>query len=227
MSECRSFADRDQLDQALADHIAARLRSDIEARGSASLAVSGGGTPRLMFRRLAQCELAWSRVWVTLVDERWVDPDSEESNERLVRENLLQERAAQASFVGLKGDSADAGDSVQVIASDLAAIPLPFSMVVLGMGNDGHTASWFPQADNLPALLDPDGQATVAATHPVTAPHQRITLTMPAVLNSAEIALYITGEEKRGILASAAQHHHPVAAVLAQTRTPVITWWAP
>ena len=96
MSEWQTCANRAELDLLLANHIAGRLRRDIAERGQASLAVSGGSTPKGMFHTLSHCELDWSQVFVTLVDERWVAPDNEDSNERLVRDHLLQHRAASA-----------------------------------------------------------------------------------------------------------------------------------
>ncbi|XEH48704.1 6-phosphogluconolactonase [Edwardsiella tarda] len=83
------------LNEQLADDIAARLRQGIAARGQASLVVSGGRTPLGLFARLSQQALDWSRVTITLADERWVAPQDEASNERLVREHLLQGRPRQ------------------------------------------------------------------------------------------------------------------------------------
>lgn len=227
MSEIREFADRDTLDGILAGHIASLLVADINRRGSASMAVSGGSTPKGLFARLANCELDWSRVWVTLVDERWVEPDHDDSNERLVRENLLQNHARTANFVGLKSPGNDAAAGLAATAKQLAPLPRPFTCVVLGMGGDGHTASWFPQASNLAQLTDPAGAAELGATDPVTAPHQRITLTLPAVLNSGEIILHITGDEKRAVLAEASDKRYPIAVITEQKTTPACTWWAP
>ena len=123
---------------------------------------------------------------------------------------------------------ADAGaKGLTALGREIAAIPRPFSAVVLGMGGDGHTASWFPQAANLAALLDPANPAEVAETEPVTAPHRRLTLTLAAVLGSREIILHITGEAKRAVLENALSQGCPVAAVLDQRTTPVTVWWAP
>jgi len=227
MSEWRRFDDRDELDSALATHIARCLRDDVANRGSASLAVSGGSTPTGMFARLAARELPWERIWITLVDERWVPPDHPDSNEKLVRENLLRECAAAAHFVGLKTDHADARDGLAEATARLGQLPLPLTCVVLGMGGDGHTASWFPGAENLPALLDPAGGAPLGTCDPVTAPHRRITLTLPVVLGCRELILHVTGEEKRAVLAEAEEKHYPVAAITAQTSNPATIWWAP
>lgn len=223
----RLFEDRDALALALAEHLAQRLREDIAERGEASLALSGGSTPKPMFQALAQQELDWRNVSLTLVDERWVDGDHPDSNERLLRENLHRGPAAAARFIGLKTPHPRASEGEGEAGARIAALPRPFSAVVLGMGGDGHTASWFPQAANLPRLLDLEGGALVAATEPVTAPHTRMTLTLPAVLNSREVILHITGEDKRAVLGDAIARGYPVAAMLKQSTTPLSIWWAP
>jgi 6-phosphogluconolactonase len=227
MSDWHNFPDTGQLDRELAQYIAGQLAADIDRYGQASLAVSGGSTPQHMFQLLSRCQLDWSQVHITLVDERWVAPDSPESNERLVRQNLLQNRAANAVFIGLKSADQDAACGLAGVLEKLAALPQPFAAVVLGMGSDGHTASWFPQAANLDSLLDPGGTEQLAVTDPVTAAHQRITLTLPAVLNSRGIIIHITGDEKKLVIASARHQHHPIAAILAQNTTPATIWWAP
>ena len=222
MSKWREFATTDELDRALARHLASRLEADLKGRGTASLAVSGGSTPTGMFQQLSRCSLDWTKVWLTLVDERQVARDSPDSNERLVREHLLQNHASPARFVGL---AADPGEDPASLQQRLRAVPRPFTAVVLGMGSDGHTASWFPGAANLPALLDPQGRAEVAATEPPTAAHRRITLTLPAILNSREIILHLTGAAKKAVLEQASARAYPVATVLDQDRTPVTVWW--
>ncbi|MDH3993312.1 MAG: 6-phosphogluconolactonase [Gammaproteobacteria bacterium] len=227
MSEWRNFHSTDELDRELAQHIAGQLSAAIDTHGAASLAVSGGGTPRQMFQQLSRHELEWSKVWITLVDERWVATDSQDSNEQLVRHNLLQNRAAAAHFVGLKSEHADARDAVLTVSTRLEQIARPFTVVVLGMGGDGHTASWFPQATNLQALLDQDSAQIVAATQPVTAPHQRMTLTLCAALNTRSLIIHITGTAKKAVLESARENRYPIAAVLEQNTTAATIWWAP
>ncbi len=224
MSEWRRFGSPALLDEALAGHLARRLATDVRERGQASLAVSGGSTPTHLFQRLSRCELDWTRVWLTLVDERCVATDSPESNERLLRQHLLQNRAAAARFIGMAESGAK---GLEVLAGNIAQIPRPFSAVVLGMGEDGHTASWFPQAADLATLLNPANAAEVALTDPVTAPHRRLTLTLAAALNSREIIIHITGEAKRTVLERACANGYPVAAVLEQGTTPTSIWWSP
>ena len=227
MSEWRSFDSKEQLDTQLAKQIALKLQEDIVRDGSASMAVSGGSTPKNMFFQLSACDIQWSEVDITLVDERWVDPCNEDSNERLVRECLLRNRAATARFLGLKTRCKDATEGLASAGERLAHVHRPFSIVVLGMGNDGHTASWFPRASNLENLLDPEGGAELAVSDPVTAPHQRITLTYPAVLSARNIFIHIAGEEKKKVLKEAVAVGAPIAAILQQATTPVTIWWAP
>lgn len=229
MSECEwhEFPSRTELDTQLAGHLAAALAADITTRGCASLALSGGSTPVGMFRELSRAPLDWPRVDVTLVDERWVAPDHPDSNERLLRENLLRNEASDARLTSLKTAHDHPAEAVQEVEARIAAIALPFSALVLGMGDDGHTASWFPRASNLAQLINPEGDARVGATEPITAPHPRMTLTLPAVLRSREIIIHITGNEKRDILEAACERGYPIATILKQTATTANIWWAP
>jgi 6-phosphogluconolactonase len=228
MTDWREFAATPELDEQLATHIGNALRRDIDRRGCAALAVSGGSTPAGMFARLSRQVLDWRKVTVTLVDERWVDNTNDDANEKLVREQLLQHEAAAAQWLSLKTAHADARDGLVEARQRLAQqLPAPLTVSVLGMGGDGHTASWFPQADNLATLLDPDNPDQLDATDPVTAPHQRITLTLPAVINSGEIIVHIVGAGKREVLESATDAGYPIASILQQTTTPVTIWWAP
>ena len=219
----------------LARHVAERLREGIEARGSASLAVSGGSTPPPMFDALAREPLDWSRVGVTLADERAVGLDDPASNEAMVRERLLVHEAAPARMVGLHRPD---GDLVRV-AGALGALARPFDVVILGMGGDGHTASLFPDAPELEAGL---GSAeTVLAMHPTSAEQARTPLTRHALLEARELLLHVTGAAKRAVLEGAMdawRERGDVAATLPIGRVlgaaaaaeggPTIgVWWAP
>lgn len=233
--ELQTFDDRPALAAALADAIATRLEAAIGTRGSASLIVSGGTGPRPLFETLARRELPWEKVTVSLADERWVDPASPDSNERLVRTTLLTGPARAARFVPLKTPHARPEAGERECEGALATIPSPFDIVVLGMGGDGHTASLFPGAHALPAALDLNSgrqcQAITPAVLPSHAPYPRMTLTLPRLLTSRWIALLLTGQEKlkvyRRALAGEDVVAMPVRAVLRQTQTPVVVYWAP
>jgi 6-phosphogluconolactonase len=226
-----SFGDPEQLADGLAEAVAALLRQGLAARQQASLVVSGGTTPGPFFLRLRQMDLAWERVFITLADERWVDPENKASNERLVRSLLLRDKAGSAGFVSLKNRAATARAGEEECCRALARIPRPFDLVVLGMGLDGHTASLLPGATELAQALDPDtGQDCLAIT-PSQALPERITLTLPALLNARQIFLHCTGREKEQVLRQAMADGPaaamPVRAILKQQQTPVRIYWSP
>ena len=228
--ERRDFADREALAAALAETVAARLKAAIAKRGEASIAVSGGTTPERFFDVLSRADLNWGKVSVTLVDERWVPPGHERSNARLVAEAFLINRAAIARFVPLYRDVACPEDGIVSIFAALVTVPVPFDVVVLGMGTDGHTASFFPGGDHLAEALDPDNPALLSAMNAPGAGEPRITFTLAPILASGLIALHIEGEEKKAVLGQALAdgpaEDMPVRAVLRSGR-PVKVFWAP
>jgi 6-phosphogluconolactonase len=225
-----AFSDRRRLDQRLAADLATTLRAAIAERGSASLVVSGGRTPRNMLRALAAAPLDWRRVTVTLADERWVPPAHEDSNERLVRECLLQGPAAQARIVSLVSEAPDPSTGCAAIAARLSGLGT-FDAVVLGMGEDGHTASLFPGTDALAAALDLSNAQPCIAVQPRDAPHPRLSMTLQRLLDTRTLAVQVTGEAKRAVLARALAsgdpRAYPVAAVLASQDPSPEIYWAP
>lgn len=227
-----SFTDCKAQATALAERVAERLRSGVAERGHAVLAVSGGSTPKDFFDRLSRESLDWTRVQVTLVDERWVPDTDERSNARLVKAHLLQHAAAAASLVPLYTGDASPEGGLATAEARIEALPRPFDAVVLGMGEDGHTASFFPGGDHLAEALDPHGHDRVLPMRAPGAGEPRITLTLPTLLETRALYLLVAGEKKRDLLADArlglgAAQHYPVRAVLAQPRVPVAVYWCP
>ncbi len=217
---------------ALAERVAERLRAALAERGTAVLAVSGGSTPKDFFGRLSRETLDWARVQITLVDERWVADTDERSNARLVQATLLQHAAAAAQFIPLYTGDATPEAGLATADARIAALPLPFDAVVLGMGDDGHTASFFPGGDHLAEALDLDNRARVLPMHAPDAGEPRITLTLSTLLQTRALYLLVTGEKKRDLLADArlglgAARDYPVRAVLTQQRVPVVVYWCP
>jgi 6-phosphogluconolactonase len=225
------FADSDSLSHALSRQLAASLGTGIAARGLASLVVSGGKSPIKLFELLRAESLDWSRVCVALADERWVDPTDPDSNEKLVRDVLLKESAAAARFIGLK-NAAPTPDLGAVSAWEtFARVPRPFDAVVLGMGDDGHTASLFPRSPNLPSALNPAAVAGCVGMWSPVAPHPRLSLNLSALLDSRRIVVLLTGAQKWGTYSAASAEgpvqDMPIRAVLRQRQTPVEVMWAP
>lgn len=225
------FSTKDKLAQALADAVAENLNAGLDERGEASLAVSGGSTPKRFFEVLgARDDIDWAGVTVTLVDERWVDESSDRSNARLVKENLLTGSAAAAKFVPLYAgtEEPDAAGIAQANGA-VAQVPVPFDAVILGMGNDGHTASFFPGGDALQEALNAEGP--VVAIRAPGAGEPRVTFTLPRLLQTRVLYLHIEGEEKAQVLDKALEtgpvETMPVRAVLSQSHIPVSLYWCP
>lgn len=208
----------------LAAKIAAALAAAVHARGRAALAVSGGSTPRTLFDALSVLDIPWSRVTITLVDERWVAETDPDSNALLVRRHLLQHLAARARFVGLKTDAGDPFLACFDIGARLRTKVLPLDVVVLGMGEDGHTASFFPAAEGLEMALQ-DTQRACCGIRPPLAPHPRMTLSLQTLLGAEHLFLHIVGAKKRAVLDVAMTPGSipglPVRAVLHQSRVPL------
>ncbi len=226
--------DRDQMVAQLADRIVDTLVAAIETRGHASLAVSGGSTPKPLYEALSARELDWSKVTVILVDERWVEPGQSGSNETFVRDSLIQGAAKAATFIGLKSPAARPHEAVDALNAALPDTLLPLDIAVLGMGGDGHTASWFPNAEGLAAALAADAPAMAAITahrSEVTGDHLlRMTLSLPALETARLSLLMLTGEGKRRTLdiarSDGAIADMPIRALLRSAKANLEVHWA-
>jgi 6-phosphogluconolactonase len=213
---------------AVVDVMADAIEGAVSERGAAVLAVSGGKSPVPLFETLCAMDLPWDRVTITLVDERFLPTDHADSNEALVRQHLLQKGAARARFVGLRnsGSGPVGAASLEAAATaadrSLATLPQPFDVIVLGMGEDGHTASWLPDGDRLGAALDPAGEHLVV---PIVAPSapatpNRLTLTLPVIARARTVLLPLEGAGKLATLERALQpgpvDELPIRAALTQ-----------
>ena len=226
MSEIHQLTDRRGLDVALASAVSERLQAAIASRGRAYLVVSGGSTPANLFTLLARTTIDWGRVVVLLADERWVADDDKDRNERLVRETLLTQNASDAEFVSLIPVSGEHDDDIASVLARLASLP-EFDVVLLGMGEDAHTASLFPCAAELAVGMTTDDDALI--TRPLSAPYTRVSLSKNRLLNTRHGMLHIVGEKKKSVLESALQSgdemQYPISAFVGQSGFDC--WWAP
>lgn len=218
------------LNDAFAADITKRLQQAIALRGEAVLVVSGGKTPLPLFKALAQTALDWSKVVVTLADDRWLPEQHADSNEGLVKTNLLQDKAAKARFISLFDATHpdDAFTGAAAVAQRVKGLAT-FDVLILGMGEDGHTASLFPCSAQIQAGLADDAP-DVLAVQPATAPYQRISFSKNRLLNSRQIYIHLVGEKKLTVLqqAQAGQDasEMPIRAILQQQQVPVTVMFA-
>lgn len=222
------FADSTVLARQLAEDVAAGLAQAIAKRDEARLVVSGGRSPVPFFEALRTADLAWAKVRISLADERWVATDSPDSNERLVREFLLQEKASSATLIGLKQSSPTAAAGCTAAWHAALDTGMEADELVLGMGEDGHTASLFPGMPDIEEALNPKRWCGLVPARAPVPPTERISLNLSALLSAHSIRLQIPGSAKRAllerILAVPDVARWPVSAVLTQSRTPVAVY---
>lgn len=229
--ELIAFYSRAAMAARIADLVEVQLSRGIASDGAGEIAVSGGSTPNALYENLASRELPWDNVRLTLVDERWVPTDHPRSNEGFVRGAFAQAKGV--SVTGLYNGAETAEDGVADFAARLANNGKPFDAVILGMGDDGHTASWFPHAQGLEAALDSDARvcAVTAQQSEITGDEvERMTLTLAAIKDARVIVLLLAGESKRATLEEALQvgpvEDMPVRAIL-RARRDMWVCWAP
>lgn len=223
------FENREAASIAAAARIADALQRRLNAGQSASLVVSGGTTPGRCFAALAARDIDWRNVGVLASDDRWVPPDHDDSNEKLIRETLLVGKAKDADFLPFYAEDTSVEDRCEELHDDIRLAPLPFACALLGMGADGHFASLFPDAENLADGLNVDSQTLCIPVRTAASPYARISLTLSALSRSDEIVLLFFGDDKRAVYEAAANgdRHLPVSHLLRQKRAPVSLYWAP
>ncbi|WP_226643232.1 6-phosphogluconolactonase [Microbulbifer variabilis] len=236
MAEEKFFTDRERLVQALVHDCACELQKGIKESGQATFLVSGGSTPEPVYRELSKRPLPWSQITAALVDERWVDKAHSGSNQAFIENSLIQNDAAEATLLGMKNPHSSAAEGEADCERAYGELQRPFDVCILGMGNDGHTASLFPHAQGLAEALNPDSDklcsAITAQQSAVTGANtERMTLTLNAILQAKNIKLLITGEEKlkvyREALLGSDELEMPVRSILKQGLKPVTVYWAP
>lgn len=230
MLNITTFADRDALMAAAAERVAEALTKGLQTSGSACATLSGGSTPSPAYARLAAMDLDWSKITFALVDERFVPPTHEASNERLLRETLAGPLSKGARLLPMY-TPANTAEEAAANANALYEHQC-FDIALMGMGDDGHTASWFPRAGGLTEALDLNTASTVVTTHApqATGAPDRLTLTRAALRKAHSVVLLITGEPKRRVLKAAlagALEDAPVAALFDPAAPAPEILWAP
>jgi len=221
------FETRLEASTAAAERMRELLANRLANRTAASIVVSGGTSPKECMAALSKTPLDWPRVQVALSDERWVPPDHEDSNEKLVRETLLVNQAASATLLPVYDGDVSPEERCDALQEPLPV--LPFACSLIGVGTDGHFASLFPDAEQLALGLDVDSGRLYIPVSTAASPHRRVSMTLAGISRSDEIALLFFGDEKRDVYerAKASPNGEPLSRLLRQKRAPVRLFWAP
>ena len=227
--QINSFATTERLNQHILLALQQQLSQAVRERGHAYLVVSGGKTPEPLFHSLARASLPWDKVICTLADERWIPPSMTDSNELMVRSSLLQHNAAKAHFISLYSEHESLLNAVALTNERIEVLP-QFDVVILGMGEDGHTASLFPDSEAIRAAMSDEVNA-VAFVEPRFAPYRRITLTKARLLNTRSIFIHLVGKQKMAVLQQALNGDNellmPIRAFLKHPGVDIQVMWAP
>ena len=226
------FQDRESLSEALCQRLTVSISTAIKLRRKASLALPGGTSPIPIFKNLAKQTIDWSSVTLTLTDERWVANNHPDSNEGLLRQHLLNQIGTH--FIPLKNASHTPETGQKEIERSLEQHCLPLDVCILGMGDDGHIASLFPNSSEINiATLAQSTQHCIAVNPPHVA-QARLSLTLNTIMQARELVLLITGKPKQAVYQRAltlfTRKEHlslPVSFILHQEKVPIHIYWAP
>ena len=227
------FATREELTEALSDRLASELDLDFSKGDFASIALSGGSTPKAVLARLGEkLGPALEMVYFALVDERYVPPTDPRSNELMIKQQLGLLEHPESEFLSLYYDGETAEDAAKLAHDKLLDDEeLPFDVVTLGMGTDGHTASFFPGGDNLAAATDPTTQTLFMPIEAPGAGEPRITMTLAPIAAARNVILHIEGAEKRAVFEKALEDGPaddlPIRHVLRHPDVKLDVYWAP
>ncbi len=219
----QKFQDNQHQIEALSQAIVNSIQNALDKKGQVTLAVSGGKSPIKLFERLSHYDLMWEKVTITLVDERFVPTDHPDSNENLVRNHLLINHAEKAFFNGLVTT-----DDVLTSASNANLHITQIDIAILGMGEDGHTASIFPCCNELNTALDPQlTPEKYIITNPKTANYARIGLSLSGILEIPQLYISLNGAKKLEIIQTAAESKtktYPISYVINERNDAEIFW---
>ena len=217
-SNFNAFKSTEELLENFSKTIIKKLEYAIKTKEKAVLLVSGGNTPKALFKKLRTYDIAWEKVIVSLVDERWVNEKHEDSNARLVKEYLLKDKASKATFIPLYKENIDPLDSVDMCSKLFKNELFPCDVLILGMGDDSHTASLFPNNVKLKEGIDLNNENYCVSMTPLKAEHTRMSLTLSAILKADNIYLLIQGINKKEVYEKALKEDNfllsPISAVL-------------
>ncbi|AHA27770.1 6-phosphogluconolactonase [Candidatus Liberibacter americanus] len=227
-----TFENKQSLAKELAKNVANQLSIGIDKKGSANLALSGGLTPKIFLEELSVIDIDWSKILVNLVDERSVPFGDPRSNKTLISKYFLKNKAKKSSFIDIYYPDKTLKESIKIANNNIIrSIGFPFDAVVLGMGTDGHTASFFPKGDTLSIAIDSNTPRSVIAIKNKSNNEQRVTFSLSALCDAKFLSLHIEGMQKKNTLEKALSGDNiaamPIRAILLNSKSHVEIYWTP
>ena len=214
------FTDKAELELKLAKEISTNLEQEIINKGKATLLVSGGNTPKKLYEILSSKDINWNNVSIGLIDERFVGTDSDQSNEFFIKKTLLKNKAADAKFIGLVYNINNYQENLNIAISKNKPFFKSITCSILGMGLDGHTASLFPNSEEVYTDDSIYGDKMIINTSATSEPSKRISYTKTKILSSKNLFLYFNGKEKLNVFNSAKENKNasikPISAFIHQ-----------
>ncbi|MBT5186723.1 MAG: 6-phosphogluconolactonase [Kordiimonadaceae bacterium] len=223
------FESREELVSDLCAEIISKLSQSIDERQKASMLLSGGSTPGPLYDLMSKQEMNWKNVYFSVTDERWLETNHQDSNERLVRATLLQNKAASANYVSLKSNQPTPHMGQKDTEQNFADFPFPIDIVLLGMGEDGHMASLFPNIEDSQKAMDKEIKYFCHAIKREEGDVDRMTVTLNGLLKSKRIILYFYGQKKLDVYNKAKELKSdslPISYLLHQDKVPISLYWA-
>ena len=231
MMQLNEFHSTEVCNDQLAKVLGGNISQILSDQPVCNIALAGGNTPKPLYALLSELSLPWEKVQVTLSDERWVGVDHDDSNEKMLRTELLINYAQKARFIPLKNAKHNPSDATALCNTNLKHNMPKLDVVVLGMGEDGHFASIFPNIENIHALLNLQQGGTCQAVFPPGKP-PRMSLTLAYLLTAKKIYLLISGQKKKKIITDVSRNNspvttYPVTALINQQVCPIEVYWSP
>lgn len=202
------FEKKELLEDSLAEELIKVLGESIEKFGNATLLLSGGSTPKGLFKKLSERKFPWENLTIGLVDERFVNNSSEYSNEKLIRETLLQKKASDATLIPMVFDDSNEVKNIELVRNAYQKFDR-IDAIILGMGDDGHTASIFPNDPESEIALKTE--ETIVSTKAPNYPTHRITCSLNFLKRAVKTFLFITGDSKLQVLQESFDKNYPIA----------------
>jgi len=225
--EFNEFSDRTSCEAALLNDVVNQIEETLKQKKTLAMALAGGNTPKPFYEKLGKQTLDWSKIKVTLTDERWVDAEHEDSNENMLKQTLMQENNCE--FFPLKNSEASPKVGQLRTAHMLKKNIPQLDFAILGMGDDGHFASVFPAMDNTQTLLDLHQTEPCLSAYPEGKP-PRMSLTLAYLLKAKKLYLFITGVQKHQVFKSMqdpqAANKLPIYYLIHQTACPLSVYWS-